>query len=173
MFPGVSVVGAAQQSVRRHTMRLAFSAAYFGSWIITTALLLFAPIALLWGMANVSQLTGVDDDVTLLALPMGAALGAWAAVRTRRAAAIHGVFSILGVCFTVSGIALAYWSMQRSQQASGSGPFAGFGELVVAGTSIGIAALGVCMFGIWAFARLAGLHDSGESRIEPISTNDA
>jgi len=158
---------------RRHKMRLAFSAGYFGSWIITAALLVFAPIALLWGMANVSQLTGIDDDVTLLALPMGGALGAWAAVRTRRAVAIHRVFSILGACLTMSGIALAAWLMQRSQQATGSGPFAGFGELVVAGTLIVIAALGACMFGIWAFAKLAGLHDLSEPRIEPISTSDA
>lgn len=141
--------------VRRHKMRLALSAGYFGSWIISAGLLLFAPIALLWGMANVSQLTGIDDDVTLLALPMGGALGAWAAVCTRRAVAIHRVFSILGVCLTVSGIALAAWFMRRSQQASGSGPFAGFGELVVAGTSIGIARtwrvyvwyLGICQVG--------------------------
>jgi hypothetical protein len=144
-------------------MRLVFATGYFGSWTITAALLLFAPIALLWGMVNVSQLTGIDDDVTLLALPIGGALGAWAAVRTRRAAAIHRALSILGVCLTVTGMALAVWSMQRSQRASGTGPFAGFGELVVAGASIGIAALGVCMFGIWAFARLAGLHDLGES----------
>jgi len=153
-------------------MRLALSAGYFGSWIITAALLLFAPIALLWGMANVSQLTGIDDDVTLLTLPMGGALGAWAAVRTRRAVAIHRVFCILGVCLAVSGIALTGWLIQRSQQASGLGPFAGFGELVVAGTSIGIAALGACMFGIWAFAKLAGLHEVGELRIEPIRTSD-
>jgi uncharacterized membrane protein len=141
-------------------MRLALSAGYFGSWIITAALLSFAPIALLWEMANVSDLSGIDDDVTLLALPIGGALGAWAAVRTRCAVAIHRVLSILGVCLIVSGIALAAWFTQRSQQTSG--PFAGFGELVVAGTSIGIAVLGACMFGIWAFARLAGLHDAGE-----------
>lgn len=51
---------------------------------------------------------------------------------------------------------MAMWFLQRSELATGSGPFAGTGELVVAAMSIVIAAFGACLFGIWAFAKLAG-----------------
>ena len=57
-------------------MRRVFLAGYVGSWLVTAALALSVPIGLLWETANLSHLTGVDDDVTLLALPIGAALGA-------------------------------------------------------------------------------------------------
>jgi hypothetical protein len=33
--------------------------------------------------------------------------------------------------------------------------------------SIGIVVCGACMFGIWAFAKLAGFGDVDEHRIEP------
>ena len=62
-------------------MRRLFSVGYFGSWLVAAALLSYALTALLWGIADVSTLTGVDDDVALLALPTGAVLGAWGAVR--------------------------------------------------------------------------------------------
>jgi hypothetical protein len=45
--------------------------------------------------------------------------------------------------------------VQSSEQSAGSGPFAGFGELVSAGMSIVIAVFGACMSGIWLFATLA------------------
>ncbi|OFW42515.1 MAG: hypothetical protein A3J29_07070 [Acidobacteria bacterium RIFCSPLOWO2_12_FULL_67_14b] len=69
---------------------------------------------------------------------------------------LHRVFAILGVLIAASGILMALWFLQGSEQARGSGPFAGLGELVVAAMSIVIAAFGACLFGIWAFARLAG-----------------
>jgi hypothetical protein len=153
-------------------MRGLCSAGYFGSWLITAALLLFIPIVLVWEMANVSYLTGVDDDVTLLALPMGAALGVWAAVRTRRAAVIHRVFCVVGILCTLMGTLMANGFLQRSERATGSGPFAGLGELVGVGMSIGIAALGACMFGIWAFAKLERV-EAVDPHIEPTDASDA
>jgi hypothetical protein len=148
-------------------MRFLFSLGYFGSWVITAALLLFIPTALLWEMANVSALTGIDDDLTLLSVPLGAVLGAWAAVRSHRASAIHRVFLIVGVCFTLTGLSMAGWFIRRSEQAGGTGPFAGMGELAGAGMSIGIAALGVTMIGIWAFARLAKFGNVDERSDKP------
>lgn len=145
-------------------MQRVFSVGYFGSWLITSALLVFVPIALLWEMANVSSLTGVDDDITLLALPIGAVLGVWAAVRTRLAHAIHRAFFIAGVFCMLMGILMASWLLQRSERATGSGPFAGLGELVGVGLSLGVVAIGVCMFGIWAFAKLAQFGDVASHR---------
>jgi hypothetical protein len=154
-------------------MRRLFSAGYFGSWLIMAALVLFVPIGLLWEMANVSHLTGVDDDVTLLALPMGAALGAWAAVRTRRAAEVHRVFSVFGILCMLMGTLMANWFLQRSERATGLGPFAGFGELIGVGMSIGIVAIGACIFGIWAFAKLARFGDADEHHNEHTNASDA
>jgi hypothetical protein len=136
-------------------MRWLFSIGYFGSWLIAAALLLFVPIAMLWGIADVSRLTEIDDDLTLLALPMGAVLGAWGAVRTRHATVLHRVFSICGLLIAALGTFMAIGFLRMSEQATGSGPFAGMGEVVAAGMSIVIAAFGACMFGIWAFAKLA------------------
>lgn len=136
-------------------MRWLFSIGYFCSWLFAAALLLFISTLMLWEMANVSQRTGIDDDLTLLALPIGAVLGVWGAARTRHASVLHRVFSICGLSITAIGAFMAIRFVQMSQQAIGSGPFAGIGEFVAAGISIGFAALGVCMFGIWAFARLA------------------
>ena len=76
------------------TMRRLFSVGYFGSWLVAAAMLSYALTALLWGIADVSTLTGVDDDVALLALPIGAVLGAWGAVRARYAAVLHRAFSL-------------------------------------------------------------------------------
>jgi hypothetical protein len=140
-------------------MRLLFLAGYFGSWLIIAALLLFAPTALLWESSNASSLTGIDDDITLLALPIGGVFGVWAAVRSRPATVIHRIFCLLGVFFTALGLFMVSWFMQHSGQAVGSGPFAGLGELVAAAMSIALTALGACMFGIWAFAKLARVAD--------------
>ena len=137
-------------------MRRLFLAGYFGSWLVTAALVLSVPIGLLWETANLSHLTGVDDDVTLLALPIGAALGVWAAVRTRRAAVVHRVIAMFGILCMLMGTLMATWFVQSSERAAGSGPFAGLGELVGVAMGIGIVALGACMCGIWAFAKLAG-----------------
>lgn len=136
-------------------MRWLFSMGYFGSWLIAAALLFFVLIAMPWEIADVSRVTGIDDDVTLLALPMGAVLGVWGAVRARHASVLHRVFSICGVLIAASGTLMAIGFLQSSERAIGSGPFAGMGELVAAGMSIVIAAFGACMFGIWAFAKLA------------------
>jgi len=140
-------------------MQRVFTVGYFGSWAITAALLMFVSIALLWEMGHISSLTGVDDDITLLAMPMGATLGVWAAFRTRLAHAIHRAFSIAGVVCTLMGTLMAGRFLQSSERASGSGPFAGLGELVGVGMSLGVVAIGACMFGIWAFARLAHFDD--------------
>jgi hypothetical protein len=136
-------------------MRWLFSFGYFGAWLIAAALLCFVLISMLWGIADVSDLTGVDDDVTLLALPIGAALGAWGAFRARHASALHRVFSMCGVLIAALGTVIAIRFLRSSEQATGSGPFAGVGELAAAGMSIVIAAFGACLFGIWAFAKLA------------------
>lgn len=136
-------------------MRWVFSIGYFGSWLIAAALLFFVSIVMLWEIANVSHVTGIDDDLTLLALPAGAVLGAWGAVRTRYASVLHRVFSICGLLIAALGTFMAIGFLQTSEQATGSGPLAGMGELVAAGMSIVIAAFGACMFGIWAFAKLA------------------
>jgi hypothetical protein len=136
-------------------MRWLFSIGYFGSWLIAAALLLFLLVAMLWTIADASRVTGIDDDVTLLALPIGAFLGVWGAVRARHASGLHRVFSICGVLIAASGTLMAIWFVQSSERAIGTGPFAGIGEIVAAGISIAIAAFGACLFGIWAFAKLA------------------
>ena len=136
-------------------MRRLFSVGYFGSWLIAAALLSYALTALLWGIADVSTLTGVDDDVALLALPTGAVLGAWGAVRARCASVLHRAFFICGILIAAVGTVMAIRFAQSSGQAAGSGPFAGFGELVSAGMSIVIAVFGACLSSIWAFATLA------------------
>jgi hypothetical protein len=147
-------------------MRSLFSVGYFGSWLIAAALLSYVLTALLWGIANVSQLTGVDDDVALLALPIGAVLGVWGAVRGRYASVLHRAFFICGILIAAVGTVMAIRFFQSSGQAAGSGPFAGFGELVAAGMSIVIVVFGASMSSIWAFATLAKFrkpveHDAG------------
>lgn len=136
-------------------MRWLFSLGYFGSWLIAAALLFFVLISLFWGIASVSDRIGIDDDVTLLALPIGAVLGVWGAFRARHASVLHRVFSLCGTLIAALGTLMAIRFLRSSEQATGSGPFAGMGELAAAGMSIVIAAFGACMFGIWAFARLA------------------
>lgn len=111
---------------------------------------------MLWGIVDVSRLTGIDDDVTLLALPVGAILGAWGAVHARYASVLHRVFAICGILISAIGVWMAIWFVQRSEQVTGSGPFAGMGELVVAGMSLVIATFGACLVGVWAFAKAAG-----------------
>ena len=128
---------------------------YFGSWLVTAALLCFVLVAWLWGVADVSRLTGIDDDMTLLALPMGAGLGAWQAVRTRQAAALHRVLAVCGASIAALASWMAVRLLRSSDLAAGSGPFAGLGELIAAGMSVALAVLGACMVGIWAFATLA------------------
>jgi hypothetical protein len=54
---------------------------------------------------------------------------------------------------------MASWFLRASERATGSGPFAGLGELVGVGMSLAVVAVGACMFGIWAFARLAQFDD--------------
>ena len=147
-------------------MRWLFSVGYFGSWLIAAALLSYALTALLWGIADVSNLTGVDDDVALLALPIGAVLGAWGAVRARCASVLHRAFLICGILIAAVGTVMAIGFVQGSEQAAGSGPFAGIGELVSAGMSMVIVVFGACMCSIWAFATLAKgrkpvVHDAG------------
>lgn len=158
---------------RHHTMRWLFSLAYFGCWLIAGALLFFVPALLLWEIAKVSHLTGIDDDVTLLALPMGALLGAWGAVRSRHAYVLQRVISIFGILISASGTFMAIGFVQSSERAAGSGPFAGIGELLEAGMSIVIAVYGACMFGIWAFARLARFGEVEEHQAGPADAGNA
>jgi hypothetical protein len=154
-------------------VRHLFSVGYFGSWLITAALLFFIPIALFWEAASVSYHTGIDDDITLLALPLGAVFGVWAAVRTRFASVIHRAFCLMGISISLLGTSMLNWFMHRSAQVRGSGPFAGSGELVSAGISIGIIACGACMVCIWAFARLERFAGSDAHNIDPTNAGDA
>ena len=154
-------------------MRWLFSIGYFGSWIIAAALLSYVLTVLLWGIANASKLTGIDDDVALLALPIGAVLGVWGAIRARYASVLHRVFSICGVLIAALGTLMAIRLVQSSEQAAGSGPFAGFGELVLAGMSIVIAVFGTCLFGIWVFAKLAKYREPVQQDAGPADASDA
>jgi hypothetical protein len=142
-------------------MRRLYVIGYFGSWLVTAALLFFVLVAWLWEVGDVSRLTGIDDDVTLLALPMGAVLGAWQAVRTRQASALHRFLAICGASIATLATWMAMRFLRSSELAAGSGPLAGLGELMAAGMSIVLAVLGACMVGIWAFATLA---KSGKAR---------
>ena len=153
-------------------MRWLFSVGYFGSWLVAAALLSYVLTALLWGIANASQLTGIDDDVVLLALPIGAVLGAWGAVRARYASVLHRAFLICGILIAAVGTVMAIRFVQGSEQAAGSGPFAGVGELVSAGMSIVIVGFGAGMLSIWVFATLAKFrkpvaHDAGPAQPRP------
>ena len=135
--------------------RWLFSVGYFGSWLIAAALLSYVLTALLWGIADMSKLTGLDDDVVLLALPIGAVLGGWGAVRARYASVLHRAFLICGIPIAAVGAVMAIRFVQSSERAAGSGPFAGLGELVSAGMSMVIVVFGACLVSIWAFATLA------------------
>lgn len=136
-------------------MRRLFSIGYFACWVVAGALLVYVSGVLLWGSLGESLRAGIDDDVTLLALPLGAVLGGWAAARARRAFLLHRALGVCGVLIAVAGAVKAAGFFQASGQASGTGPFSGLGELFAAGLSAGAAVFGLCLFGIWACARLA------------------
>jgi len=132
-----------------------FIGGYYLSWMAASALLVHVPLAVAWGAAGLSHRLGIDDGVTALGLPLGAALGAWAAARTRSARKLRLVFLMLGPLLLLAGAWLACSSLAASERAKGLGPFSGLGELVVAAMAIVLGVFGVFVFGIWMFGSLA------------------
>jgi hypothetical protein len=142
-------------------MRRAFAVGYFVSWIVAMAGISFAAVAMLWSMAGLSARTGIDDDLTLLALPLGAVLGAWIGARARHVRLIHRILGVLGIGVAVTAGVAANWFLQSSALAQGAGPAAGLGELFAVALSACIILTGACMVGIWVFATLGRFADSG------------
>ena len=133
---------------------------YFLSWMAATALLAYVPLALVWEGARRTLRHGIDDGVAALALPVGAALGAWAAARIRPGRKGRLTFLTIGVALILTGAWLTWASLDASDRAKGSGPFAGLGELAFAGMTIVLGIFGACVFGIGMFGTLARFPES-------------
>ena len=64
-------------------------AGYVLCWMAICAGVLGLIISVLWEIAALSQLTGIDDDVSLAAFPLGALAGIGTAMLTRRQRWVH------------------------------------------------------------------------------------
>lgn len=90
---------------------------------------------------------GVDDDVApLIGAPLGVALGAWLAHKTRASRRTHRRLLVCGALLAVvaSLAAVAAWS--KAHEVKGTGPFAGIGEVLLGLLAAAIAAIAVLLF---------------------------
>ena len=131
---------------------------YFACWITTAALTAFLLATLLWESvaADSSLLRGVDDDFALLALPLGALLGVWAARRTRRARRFQLACLPVGVALVGLGLYQAREAFVRADGLTGTGPFAGLGEYIDGLLFWAVAVIGVLVAGMGACGAIAG-----------------
>jgi hypothetical protein len=121
--------------------------------VVSTALT-FAVVILAWEILRLSRATGIDDDITFLALPPGFALGLVIARATRRWTVLHWLFVLAGVL--LPPVALS--QSQRLAEQSGvlrevMGPLVGFADAI---GSIAVAA-GALFGGLLVTAGIAGL----------------
>lgn len=136
-------------------MRRLYVGAYFVSWMAASALMVYVPLAVAWERAGLSGRLGIDDGVVALILPVGAALGFWAAARTRPARRLRQYFLAAGSVILVASAWRTWSFLAASARAAGSGPFAGLGELIFAGMTIVLGVFGAFVFGIGLFGTLA------------------
>ena len=148
-------------------MRRLYVGGYFFSWMAASALLAYVPLAIGWERAGLSRRLGIDDGAVALILPVGAALGTWAAARTRPARKLRRFFLVAGSLLIVAGAWVTRSSLAASARAIGSGPFAGFGELILAGMAFVLGVFGALVFGIWLFGTLAKFPDVEPPSIRP------
>jgi hypothetical protein len=121
--------------------------------LVSTALT-FAVVILAWEMFRLSRATGLDNDITFLALPPGFALGIVIARATRRWTVLHWLFVLVGVVLPpvassqAQRLAAQSWALRRMM-----GPLVGFAD------SIGsiAASAGVLLGGLLITAGIAGL----------------
>ena len=116
-------------------MQLALRAAYYLAWwCIVTALSLLAAAVPFMGRQN----AGIDDDIIwFVGIPVGLLLFAPVARRALRFRLLHRTLLGIGGVGFVAAAALGFVLLRRSRELTGvAGPFAGAGELVVAGFCI-------------------------------------
>jgi hypothetical protein len=113
-------------------MQFALRAGYYLAWwCIVTALSLLAAAVPFMGR----QSAGIDDAVIwFVGIPVGLLLFAPVARRALRFRLLHRTLLGIGGVGCVAAIALGFVLLRRSGELTGvAGPFAGAGELVVAG----------------------------------------
>ena len=140
---------------------------YFFSWMGASALLAYVPLAIGWERAGLSRRLGIDDGLVALVLPIGAALGAWAAARTRPGRKLRLVFLVAGPLIIVASAWFTRSFLAASARTTGSGPFAGLGELILAGMTFVLGVFGALVLGIWLFGTLAKFPDVEPPSIRP------
>ena len=139
-------------------MRASAAVGYYVCWALASALVALLLGTVLWVFLEARfEATGrIDDDWVLLVMPpVGVALGILAARRTRESRALHRVCRPLGLIAVLAGIAAAVIYFEKAEAVTGTGMFAGLGEVIVALFFVFLALIGALMVGIGALGAAA------------------
>jgi hypothetical protein len=96
---------------------------------------------------------GIDDDVGLLGIPLGAVTGFLAARATRQRRRVHRLLTVVGPLVAAAGAGVAVMMFAAARSRRGEGFLAGLGEALVAMVGLAGVAIGV----LWLAAGVAGL----------------
>ena len=114
----------------------------------------------LWEAADLTRHTAIDDDVVLLFIPLGAALGATVAGWTRRMRLVHLSVTVVGLVLGLCGAIAAVVFYRQSEALTGTGAFAGLGEFIIALFLALLATIGVALVLAGLFGRLYRRRDA-------------
>ena len=132
---------------------------YFVSWILAAS----GACTLGSAMGGAACGSGVDDDVVVLGIPLGAAVGFFAARATRRRRVVHRLLLVGGLVLAVIGVVGGVILFAAAETQSGRGCMAGLGEAI-----LGVLALCVAALGVLSFA--AGTTGCLATRAAPVPT---
>jgi hypothetical protein len=124
--------------------------AYFASWVLATSGACWIAVALGWAACGDA---GIDDDIGLLGIPLGAVAGFLAARATRQRRRVHRVLVVVGPLIAAIGAAGAVVMFAAARARRGEGFLAGLGEAIVAFVGLAVTVIGV----LWLAAGAAGL----------------
>lgn len=129
-----------------------WTTAYFVSWMLAAGAACGLAFALGWACFGGGAL---DDDIALLGIPLGAALGCWAATATRLRRFVHRVLVIAGVVGAGTGIAGGLIMFAAAEAQHGKGCMAGLGEAIVGVFAFCVGAIGLLSLAAGVTGRLA------------------
>ena len=113
--------------------------AYFASWMLAAGAASGLAFSIGWTAFGGGAL---DDDVALLGIPFGAALGILAASRTRQHRIVHRVLVVGGLVCATGGATAGLVMFAAAEAQHGKGCMAGLGEAIVGVLAFCVAVIG-------------------------------
>lgn len=132
--------------------------AYFTCLMLAVSAASLMLAGTLWEVLRVQVWDGQavgNDDWLLLMLPIGALLGTWLAIRTRRSRRFQRLCVPVGVGVLGIGLFLAFTYFAAARTASEAMGMAGLGKLIVGVVFLAVAGIGVLFLGAALFGWLA------------------